>query len=830
MLDHRWILDAISELNSEGTLASISEALSSLAAHLSLDRCILRNRIPGTDQFNVIVEYHAPGLIAIDELEPDMGSETSLHLVQQLLQDGRVCINDILASNDFSQADIDKAQAWGCRAFLFLPLRYQGAINGMIIAIQSNQARQWDDEDYYTVQLLGETALAVWLHNQSLQALSDSRQQYQWALQASSDAIWDWNLRSGYFYNSRRFYQMLGHPDPQDAPIDQATFLSWVHPDDHAQLLNIMHDTVEDNPQASFAEFRMLTFNQELIWILVRGTVVQRDQRNLPIRLVGTYSDITTFKKTLHHLELLHQNAERANLAKTEFLARMSHEVRTPLNAITGMLHLLEDTELSDLQRDKVHIMQSASKQLLGVLNDILDISRIESGKLEMESIPFSLEDVVQNAFMLFAPMAAEKQIDLGVCFATDVPVTVIGDPNRLSQVLNNLLSNALKFTRHGEVMLHVGCRPASTGQLMLDFSLSDTGVGMTESQIEQLFNPFVQAELRIAREYGGSGLGLSICKSLVELMGGHVLVHSQYGSGSVFRFTIRVDCEQDAKTIYALAEKPLINSVAVVCRNDKAAQNYRTLLAAFSLDANIMVLRHATALTELLAGLPDVELLLLDLVFDDRQVRQIQHFIRDCRQDMDVILLPMSLHDGIRQMLDECHYLHLLAKPLMPRHLLQFIQAEVDNTLPELPAFSLTQVQQQYLANMRVLLVEDNPVNQMITRGMLRKYSVELYTAEHGKAAVDDIYQRPAGFYQAILMDIEMPVMDGFQATRLIRQMDKAQSLPVIAMTANTLPADIRRCHDAGMNAHIAKPIDAVTLVMTLLQQAGMLNAGQQQ
>ena len=819
MLDHRWIVDTISDLNSEGTVVSIHKALEKLAKHLGLDRCILRNRVGNTDKFTVIAEYYREDLIPIDTLEPDMDSATSIQLIQQLLVDGKVCVNDITQDGGFTEEEIAKGLDWGCRSVLFLPLRYQSAVNGMIIAISSHTAREWGDDDHYTVQLLGETALAVWLHNQSLQALSDSRQQFQWALDASNDAIWDWNLETGVFYNTRRFYEMLGYDDAKDAAMSIEDFWSHVYEDDKPQLEQTLGGIFNGNLQSEFTECRMLTVSRNVIWIMIRGGIVKSDAQGKPLRAVGVYSNITTFKKTLQHLELLRQNAERANLAKTEFLARMSHEVRTPLNAVIGMLYLLEDSALADEQREKVHIVQHASKQLLGVLNDILDIARIESGKLALENISFALDDVVQNVLLLFAPQAVEKNIDLRVHFAANVPQKVQGDPSRLSQVLNNLLSNALKFTSQGTISLSVSCRQASVGYLSVDFVLADTGVGMTDTQIDQLFNPFVQAEIRIAREYGGSGLGLSICKSLVELMGGHITVKSLYDLGSEFHFTIRVGCEEPDKTLYYLPSPPAFTQVAVICQHAAGAAEYRELFRAFSLDADIIVFEDGEKLNTVLDSLTDTPFILIDIQLQSQHVHQLKESIDKTPNNRTIVLLAMSVCVELQNLLEQYKQLYLLAKPLLPRKLLSFLVTESATKKTLLPAVSDNVLGAKHLQGMRILLVEDNHVNQLVAKGMLKKYGADVTVCEHGKQAYDDIYEKSKGFYQAVLMDIEMPIMDGFKASRLIRQMEKSEDLPIIAMTANTLETDIQRCYQAGMNAHIAKPIDIRVLVETLLQ-----------
>lgn len=695
-------------------------------------------------------------------------------------------------------------------------------MNGIIIAMNSHTPRQWDDGDHYTVQLLGETALSVWLHNQSLRALSESQQQLQWALDASNDAVWDWNLTTGVFYNTRRFYEMLGYSDAQDAPITPEEFWAHVYSDDRPQLEIILAEVAKGHLHSSFAEFRMLTVSGDTIWVMLRGAIVQRDAEGRALRAVGVYSNITTFKRTLQHLELLHQNAERANLAKTDFLARMSHEVRTPLNAIIGMLYLLEDGILAQEQREKVHIVQHASKQLLGVLNDILDIARIESGKLELENISFALDDVVQNVFLLFAPKAAEKNIDLRVSFAANVPQKVQGDPSRLSQVLNNLLSNAIKFTNEGTISLSVHCRQAGAKSLSVDFVLSDTGIGMTEAQVEHLFNPFVQAELRIAREYGGSGLGLSICKSLVELMDGHISVNSRPAKGSEFHFTIRVQCDEPHKTLYLLPTKPAYDKVTVICQHAANAADYRALFQAFSIEADIILMTEADSLSEVLNAPANAPFVLIDIAIQPQHVLELKEALDKNPSKRSIVLLAMSACSELQGLLEKYKQLYLLAKPLLPRKLLSFLVTETMPVLGRLTEEVDAPLALKRLENMRILLVEDNHVNQLVAKGMLKKYGAEVTVCEHGKQAYDDIYEKPTGYYHAVLMDIEMPIMDGYQASRLIRQMEKARALPIIAMTANTLETDIQRCYQAGMNAHIAKPIDIRVLMDTLLGYDG--------
>ena len=818
MRDQQWILDTISALNSEGTPASIDQALQSVAQKLDLDRCILRYREPGTDVFRVIAEYHHDGLTPIDTLEPEMDSRASLALVQRLLDEGHVQICDATVEPGFSEQEIQRAMDWHCRAILFLPLRFQGAVNGMIIANQGTQARQWSESDRFIVQLIGETALSVWLRNRSVQALYQSRQRYQWAVEISNDALFDWDIQGEAISYSPRFFQMVGRPFVRSMPI--ADLLSMVHPDDVELLLGKMRQAASGDLLRSHFELRMMNGNGDIVWLLVGAAVVEKDENGHPARGFGTLTDITTFKKTLQHVELLRQDAEKANLAKSEFLARMSHEVRTPLNAITGMLHLLQDSPLNAGQLEKVLAMQTAGKQLLTVLNDILDISRIESGKLELEHIPFDPDQLLRQLVAMFAAQAHEKKIDLVILLGKPLPASVLGDPARLMQILSNLLSNALKFTRRGQVVLKIDCR--QTGELLaFECEVCDTGVGMTDEQLDRLFNPFVQAELNIARQYGGSGLGLSICKSLVELMGGHIMARSEAGVGSRFLFTLQLQSDpagRDSPSPVLPAPK---GKDRILCRSFPAREAYQNLFACQGLASSVSTAAAGPGeLAQALARLPADGRLWIDAAFEQEEMALLHQFMQQHCEAPQLVLLPDVMTEPLRDFLARWPAVQYRLKPLTPGALRDYFAAlsGAGEESGRGRTFRLSEDKQQHLADLRVLLVEDNRINQMVAREMLSKYGVDVVVCDHGKLAVDEIYHRPAGYFDLVLMDLEMPVMDGFQATRRIRQMEKGMHLPVIAMTANTLSADVERCRQAGMLSHIGKPIDPDVLLKSLL------------
>jgi two-component system, sensor histidine kinase and response regulator len=552
-----------------------------------------------------------------------------------------------------------------------------------------------------------------------------------------------------------------------------------------------------------------------VVWIHALGKVV-KDDNGKPTDMFGVTQDISEFKLLENELVQAKRKAEEATEMKSMFLANMSHEIRTPMNAIIGLSHLALRTALSPKQRDYVSKIHNAGTSLLAVINDILDFSKIEAGRLDIEATDFRLDDVISSVTTLTAQKAYDKGLEFLAHVAPEIPERLLGDPLRLGQILTNLVNNAVKFTERGEIRINIALVERTGDKVQLKCSVRDTGIGMTPEQSAKLFQPFTQADMSTTRKHGGTGLGLTISRRLVDLMGGRIWLESEAGAGTTFSFTVWLGVSSATGTGRIVPEKLARLRVLVVDDNPAAREILQEGLStlAKSVDA-VGSGKEAIAAIQERDGTDPYDLVFMDWRMPGMDGLQASRYIKSdetLRHRPAIVLVTAFGREEVREEAERLQLDGFLLKPVTKSMIVDtLVDVFADGHEDLRGAADLDQSSR--LRGARILVTEDNAINQQIAVELLEGAGAIVTVANNGREAVEMVSGPGHPPLDVVLMDLQMPEMDGYQATAKLRADARLAALPIIAMTAHATVEERQRCLAAGMNDHVAKPIDPAAL-----------------
>lgn len=656
---------------------------------------------------------------------------------------------------------------------------------------------------------------------QQQEALMTASNHLSKAAEVAQLGIWTWNLSDNSLEWNERMFAI--YDQPQSLRSQGLTYQHWymrVHPDDIVAADTKLKAAVEGLDQYD-PIFRVIRTDGSIRYVQAAAKI-ERDKQGHATKVIGINLDITEQRQLEESLREAKHEADAASAAKSAFLANMSHEIRTPMNAILGMLQLMQYTSLSGQQQDYVNKTQIAAKSLLGLLNDILDFSKIDAGKLVLDLHPCSIELLMRDLAVVLSGNHGDKEVEVMFDLDMALPPWLLADQLRLQQILVNLAGNALKFTRHGQVIVGIECLRHEADTVTVQISITDTGIGISDEQIERIFTGFEQAESSTSRRFGGTGLGLAISKRLVSLMGGELHVTSKVGVGSRFWFDVTFP-------IIPVEETQPINlsgyRVLVVDDNPLTAEILEKILTGFGCDVET-ALGGYSALAKVKQAhekSTPFDVVLMDWRMPDLDGLQTAEMLRNSGTDNQTPLVVMLTACGLEvisesQQIKNVPFVNFLTKPVTS----QILAEAMVNAIEGKSMASYPQLQsQRFLAGLTILVVEDNQLNRQVIDELLSHEGANVVLAEGGMEGLSIVLES-GDLFDIVIMDMQMPDMDGLEATRRIRADGRFAALPILAMTANASQSDRQDCLNAGMNDYVGKPIDMQLLLPSILRLVG--------
>ncbi|TGK82513.1 PAS domain S-box protein [Leptospira noumeaensis] len=649
-------------------------------------------------------------------------------------------------------------------------------------------------------------------HKATEEALRASESRWQFALEGSGDGIWDWNSQTNKVFFSNQWKNMLGYSE-EEIGSDISEWESRVHPEDKPNYFADLDKHFEGKTSVYVNEHRMLCKDGSYKWILDRGKVIEWTEDGKPLRMIGTHTDITDRKLLEKALIVARENAEKASQAKSDFLANMSHEIRTPLNGVIGFSDLLMRTDLNEVQKKYMETVYLSASSLLDLINDILDFSKIESGKMELYKERINIYDLLHQIAEIVKHKAYEKGLELILNISPKVPRNIFVDSLRLRQILLNLIGNALKFTLKGEIQIKISAEPKENNEYELLFEVIDTGIGISPENRDKIFEVFSQADTSTTRQFGGTGLGLSISSKLLHLFDSKMELESERDKGSRFFFKITTLADNERNTEPELNQ---IKKVMVIDDNETNLFVIQEMLTYKGIQVDCF--RSPTDAFEMISSGTIYDVIITD--FNMPEINGLE-FIEKILKTIETKKLKkpfFSLHtstndETIYQKGRELGIQSILLKPIQTNILYDSLEKMISGKSPEVVTPNYEPVKPiQTTEKIKVMIVEDNPVNMMLTKAIVQKSlpGTIIIEAENGVLAVENFIQTEP---QLVFMDVQMPEMNGYDATKAIRKLENGKLVPIIALTAGTLSGEEERCLDCGMNDYISKPVVLKTI-----------------